>query len=168
MRKIPLRWFLTAGMIYLALMIILFLVFILPQNLRIKELKAKLNSENLQSSVTEHEEELTASRNALKEAGADLKNRLVIPEKSILTSLLSLAQRANIRVSSALPIPQTDIAKAAGETSFRVVFTGSYRQITDFIHILESDPALFRINRLNLENAGNLRRGEIDVVAYLK
>jgi len=132
------------------------------------EIKAKLNSENLQSSAIEHEEELIASRNALQEAGAGLKNRLVVPEKSILTRLLSLAQRANIRVSSALPIPQTDIAKATGETSFKVVFTGSYRQITDFLHLLESDPALFRINRLTLENAEKLRRGEIDIVTYLK
>lgn len=168
MKKIPLRWFLTAGVIYLALMIILFLVFILPQNLRIKELKAKLNSENLQASAIEHEKELVACRNGLKEAGAGLTKRLVVPEKSILTHLLSLAQKANARVSSAVPISQNDIAKTAGEISFTVIFTGNYRQVVSFLHLLESDPALFRINRLVLENTENLRRGEIDVVTYPK
>ena len=169
MKRIPLRWFLTAGVVYLALMVFLFLVLILPQILQIKELKVKLNSDTtLKSSAMQQEGELAAFRNGLKETGAILKNRLFIPEKAILTRLLGLAQKANIRVSSVTPIPQTDIAKAAGELSFKIVFTGNYRQIVDFLHLLESDQALFRIDRLTLENAENLHRGEIDVVTYTK
>ena len=168
MKKIPLRWFLIAGAVYLALMVSLFLVLILPQNLKIKELKVRLNSDTLKSSAAQQEGEITASRNGLKETGAILANRLFIPEKSILTRLLGLSQKANIRVSSVAPISQTDIAKAAGEVSFKIVFTGNYRQIADFLHLLESDQALFRIDRLTLENAENLHRGEIDVVTYPK
>lgn len=168
MKKIPLKWFLTAAIVYLVLMIFLFLALILPQNLKIKELKAKLNSEAVKSSVTQQEREIAASRNGLKETGAILKNRLFVPEKSILTRLLGLSQKTNIRVSSIAPIPQTDIAKAANELTFKIVFTGNYRQIVDFIHLLESDQALFRISRLTLENAENLHRGEIDVTTYPK
>jgi len=168
MKRIPLRWFLTAGVVYLALMAFLFLALILPQNLKIKELKVKLNSDTLKTSARQQEGELVAFRNGLKETGAVLKNRLFIPEKAILTRLLGLAQKANIRVSSVAPIPQTDIAKAAGELSFKLVFTGNYRQIVGFLHLLESDQALFRIDRLTLENAENLRRGEIDIVTYTK
>ena len=122
----------------------------------------------MQSSAIEHEEELIASRNGLKEAGADLKNRLVVPERSVLTRLLNLAQKANARVSSAVPVSQSDTTKTAGEISFKVIFTGNYQQVVSFLHLLESDPTLFRINRLALENSENLRRGEIDIVTYLK
>ncbi|MFA5393176.1 MAG: hypothetical protein WC081_05885 [Candidatus Ratteibacteria bacterium] len=168
MKRIPLRWFLIAGVTYLALMVSLFMVLIFPQNRKIKELKVKLNSDTLKSSVTQQEEEIAASRNSLKETGAILKNRLFIPEKSILTRLLGLAKKASVRVSSVAPTPRTDIAKTTGEISFKIVFTGNYRQIVNFIHLLESDQALFRIDRLTLENTENLHRGEIEVVTYTK
>ena len=121
MKRIPLRWFLAAGAVYLALMVSLFLALVLPQNLKIKELKVKLNSDTLKLSATQQERELAVSRNGLKETGAILKNRLFIPEKSILTRILGLSQKASIRVSSVAPIPQTDAAKAAGFVDTKIV-----------------------------------------------
>ncbi|MFH2068220.1 MAG: hypothetical protein ABII89_01985 [Candidatus Omnitrophota bacterium] len=168
MKRIPLRWFLVASVVYLALMVSLFLVFVFPQNLKIKELKVKLNSDTLKSSAMQQEKNIIASRNGLKEIGATLENRLFVPEKSILTRLLSLTQKANIRVSSVIPTPQNDTAKTAGEVFFTIIFTGNYRQIVNFIHLLESNQVPFQINRLTLENAENLHRGKIDVIAYTK
>jgi len=161
MRKIPVRWILLGGLIYAALVVFLFLVLILPQNLEVRELKIKLHSDASESSKMQRQKEVLVLKTGLKEAGSSLEGRLSAPAKSVFSRILDLSQKTQVKVLSVTP---------GGEASFKITFAGEYRQIADFIRLLESDRVLFRIERLVLRNSDNLsvHPGEVDVVTYTK
>lgn len=170
MSKIPLKWILLGSLIYTALIALLFLVLLLPQNMRIRELKIKLQSDSSKPSEIQKGNEVLALKNNLKEAGLFLKSRSSISENSALARILELSQKTGIKILSITAFRTPDAINLAGvnEVTFKVAFTGNYRQIVDFIHLLESDRALLRIDRLILENSEKLRRGEIDITPYTK
>lgn len=161
MKKIPLRWILLGGLIYAALITFLFLVLILPQNLKVRELRIKLHSDTSGASEMQKQKEVLLLKAGLREAGSSLENRLSTPTKSVFSRILNLSQKTRVHLLSVTP---------GGEASFKIAFAGEYRQIADFIRLLETDQVLFRIDRLILGNSENLsvHQGEIDIVTYTK
>jgi len=156
MRKIPLKIILSVAATYLVLTGFLFFIFIFPQNGRIGELKTKLFIPP-KSQETEKEREFLILRNDLKKAASSLENKPPVTEESVLARIFDLSKEAGIRALQLEPV---------NETLYKIIFTGSYPQIAGFIYLLESDRALFQVERLHLENSENLLQGELEMLAY--
>jgi len=170
MSKISAKWFLLSGLIYTALIALLFLILLLPQYLKIGELKIKLSSDSAKPSEIQRPNEVLALKSGLKEAGLFLGSRSSISENSALARILKLSQKTSIKILSIATyrVPDAENLANVKKVSFKIAFIGSYRQIVDFIHLLESNQALLRIDRLLLENSEKLRRGEIDITPYVQ
>jgi hypothetical protein len=155
MRKIPLRLIAKVVAAYLAMTIILFFIFVFPQNRKIDRIKARLATDP-GIPAAEKTKEIVTLRNALAKAAVAVSGPPA-GEKAVLERLSGLAGQTGTRVISVRPL---------GEDLYKVVFAGSYSQTLKFVNLLESDRTLFQIERLNMENNADTQQGELEARAY--
>ncbi len=156
MKILPLQMILRIVVAYFAMMIVLFLIFIVPQNREAKELKAKLSADPGYQ-ATLNKEQIVALRSALEKAAASLESGPPAGENSVSTRISGLAEQAGTKVHSASPL---------NESLYKIIFSGSYTQVLKFVQLLESDRSLFQIERLSLDNDENIQRGELEARMY--
>ncbi len=163
MKKIPLRWALIAGVVYVVLIVTLSGIFILPQNLKIKELKAKIQSGEGVAGKEEETEKALSLRRELETTYERLSKKVLPSDNFVLTKIFELAGKARIRILLVNPVEETGKGELLQVLLVGMTLSGDYRQIVDFIHLLETDHLAFRVTKINLKNEENHLQAEIGI-----
>jgi len=170
MNKIPSKWIVIAAVVYSALILCSYLFVILPKDMAIKRLKADLRAIKSSSGYKLYDEKILGLRKNLSQTYLSLEKGVLDSEKSLLVKLGVLSQRSQVKIISVIPFTEKEYKGSLIPVSADIVFSGSYRQIVDFIYLLETDKVFFRIEKIALQNTGSdkTHRAEAKLRAYTK